>query len=178
MDKELEEESAQEPEEESLQKLEHQRPIAWNPSTPAYNWVGFTCDTANATIVGLRPPSVSFIGCYASGAGANIAHHIDQCYALASTTFANLHLTGLITIQPFFGGEERTPAKLSLVDAPIIFVPRTDWLWLAFLLPGAAPCRFAAASPSSVAHAASPAAAAPAELAFLHTGVRRRPLPL
>ncbi|BAD68850.1 hypothetical protein [Oryza sativa Japonica Group] len=44
----------------------HQRPIAWNPSTQAYDWVGFTCDATNATILGLRPPSVSLIGCYAS----------------------------------------------------------------------------------------------------------------
>uniref|UniRef100_A0A0E0QSM2 Leucine-rich repeat-containing N-terminal plant-type domain-containing protein n=1 Tax=Oryza rufipogon TaxID=4529 RepID=A0A0E0QSM2_ORYRU len=45
----------------------HQRPIAWNSSTPAYDWVGFACDAANATVLGLRLPGVSLIGFYASG---------------------------------------------------------------------------------------------------------------
>nr|AAX95882.1 hypothetical protein LOC_Os11g13630 [Oryza sativa Japonica Group]ABA92309.1 esterase, putative [Oryza sativa Japonica Group] len=86
-------------------------------------------------------------------AGANIAHHVARRYALAAHTFANLRLAGLIAIQPFFGGEERTPAELRLVGAPIVSVPRTDWLWRAFLPPGADRTHEAA-------HAASPAGAA------------------
>nr|CAD39885.2 OSJNBb0067G11.8 [Oryza sativa Japonica Group] len=106
-------------------------------------------------------------------AGANIAHHVARRYALASTTFANLRLAGLIAIQPFFSGEERTPAELRLVGALIISVPRTDWLWYAFLPPGAAPCRIATALPSSAAPAVSAAAAAPTVLVVLHCGSGR-----
>ncbi|KAG8044827.1 hypothetical protein GUJ93_ZPchr0011g27461 [Zizania palustris] len=78
--------------------------------------------------------------CFLAGdsAGANIAHHVARRYALASpTTFNTLRVASLIAIQPFFGGEERTPAELRLVGAPIVSVPRTDWLWRAFLPPGA-----------------------------------------
>uniref|UniRef100_A0A0E0GYA9 Alpha/beta hydrolase fold-3 domain-containing protein n=1 Tax=Oryza nivara TaxID=4536 RepID=A0A0E0GYA9_ORYNI len=103
-------------------------------------------------------------------AGANIAHHVARRYALASTTFANFRLAGLIAIQPFFSGEERTPAELRLVGALIISVPRTDWLWYAFLPPGAAPCRIAMALPSSAAPAVSAAAAAPTVLVAFNNG--------
>ncbi|EEE51898.1 hypothetical protein OsJ_33487 [Oryza sativa Japonica Group] len=100
-------------------------------------------------------PPLDVTRCFVAGdsAGANIAHHVARRYALASTTFANLRLAGLIAIQPFFGGEERTPAELRLVGAPIVSVPRTDWLWRAFLPPGADRTHEAA-------HAASPAGAA------------------
>ncbi|KAL5204410.1 hypothetical protein ABZP36_009281 [Zizania latifolia] len=94
--------------------------------------------------------------CFLAGdsAGANIAHHVARRYALASpTTFNTLRVAGLIAIQPFFGGEERTPAEFRLVGAPIVSVPRTDWLWRAFLPPGADRTHEAA-------HAASPAGAA------------------
>uniref|UniRef100_A0A0E0J048 Alpha/beta hydrolase fold-3 domain-containing protein n=1 Tax=Oryza nivara TaxID=4536 RepID=A0A0E0J048_ORYNI len=72
---------------------------------------------------------------------------------LAALRFLDDRLAGLIAIQPFFGGEERTPAELRLVGAPIVSVPRTDWLWRAFLPPGADRTHEAA-------HAASPAGAA------------------
>ncbi|CAM0874932.1 unnamed protein product [Alopecurus aequalis] len=86
-------------------------------------------------------------------AGANIAHHVARRYALSSASFTNVRVSGLIAIQPFFGGEERTPSELQLDGAPIVSISRCDWMWRAFLPHGADRTHEAA-------HAASPAAAA------------------
>ncbi|CAO1948549.1 unnamed protein product [Urochloa humidicola] len=77
--------------------------------------------------------------CYLAGdsAGGNIAHHVARRYALSASSFRNVRLAGLIAIQPFFGGEERTPSELRLAGAPIVSVDRADWMWRAFLPPGA-----------------------------------------
>ncbi|CAO2143786.1 unnamed protein product [Urochloa humidicola] len=78
--------------------------------------------------------------CYLAGdsAGGNIAHNVARRYAAASSSFRNVRLAGVIAIQPFFGGEERTPAELRLDGAaPIVSVDRADWMWRAFLPPGA-----------------------------------------
>jgi len=45
-------------------------------------------------------------------------------------------LKGLILIQPFFGGEERTPAELRLKNPPIVSVESLDWHWKAYLPEG------------------------------------------
>lgn len=44
-------------------------------------------------------------------------------------------VTGLVSIQPFFGGEERTEAEKKMVRSHFISVTRTDWMWRAFLPP-------------------------------------------
>ncbi|CAN6374863.1 unnamed protein product [Urochloa humidicola] len=87
--------------------------------------------------------------CYLAGdsAGGNIAHHVARRYVLSASSstssgeppFRNVRIAGLIAIQPFFGGEERTPAELRLGGgaAPIVSVDRADWMWRAFLPPGA-----------------------------------------
>ncbi|KAL5778538.1 hypothetical protein ACOSQ2_009275 [Xanthoceras sorbifolium] len=84
----------------------------------------------------LCPPCADLKRCFLAGdsAGANIAHHV----ALLANDydFRTLNLTGLISIQPFFGGEERTESELSLAGAPVISIERTDWTWKAFLPEG------------------------------------------
>jgi acetyl esterase/lipase len=71
-------------------------------------------------------------------AGGNIAHHVARRYAAAASSLAHVRLAGLVAIQPFFGDVERTPAELRLDGAiPIISIARTDWIWRAFLPPGA-----------------------------------------
>jgi gibberellin receptor GID1 len=45
-------------------------------------------------------------------------------------------LSGVTLIQPFFGGEERTPAELRLKNTLIISVECLDWHWQAYLPPG------------------------------------------
>ena len=46
-------------------------------------------------------------------------------------------MVGLVAIQPFFGGEERTESEIRLEGSPLVSMRRTDWLWKAFLPEGA-----------------------------------------
>lgn len=46
----------------------------------------------------------------------------------------NIKVMGVIAIQPFFGGEERTKAEIELAGIdPLVSTERTDWLWKAYL---------------------------------------------
>ncbi|XBI73028.1 hypothetical protein VPH35_066859 [Triticum aestivum] len=77
----------------------------------------------------------------------------------ADVPLQNVRLAGVIAIQPFFGGEERTPSELRLDGAPIVSVARTDWMWRAFLPDGADRTHEAACftSPGAAAGLDSPA---------------------
>ena len=43
---------------------------------------------------------------------------------------------GVVAIQPFFGGEERTISEIELEGTPVVSTNITDWYWNAFLPPG------------------------------------------
>lgn len=47
-----------------------------------------------------------------------------------------MKINGLLSIQPFFGGEERTESEIRLDPGYIVSLARTDWLWRAFLPEG------------------------------------------
>ncbi|KAI8023497.1 putative carboxylesterase 18 [Camellia lanceoleosa] len=64
-------------------------------------------------------------------AGGNIAHHVAVRYGRHE--FEKLNIIGLVEIQPFFGGEERSESELRLNRAPFLNVKRTDWMWRSFL---------------------------------------------
>ncbi|XP_047087967.1 probable carboxylesterase 18 [Lolium rigidum] len=130
---------------------EHRFPAAYDDAFAALRFLDDPKKLPSAD--GVPPLDVS--RCFLAGdsAGANIAHHVARRYALSASSFASVRVRGLVAIQPFFGGEERTPAELRLDGAPIVSVPRCDWMWRAFLPPGADRTHEAA-------HAASPAAMA------------------
>ncbi|XP_058097560.1 probable carboxylesterase 18 [Magnolia sinica] len=70
-------------------------------------------------------------------AGGNISHHVAQRISGAPPTeFKSVRLIGLVAIQPYFGGEERTESETRLAWAPLVSMERTDWLWKAFLPEG------------------------------------------
>ncbi|TVU25974.1 hypothetical protein EJB05_28497, partial [Eragrostis curvula] len=127
---------------------EHKFPAAYDDGFAALR---FLDDPTN------HPVPLDAARCFVAGdsAGGNIAHHVARRYALSHSSFTTLRLVGLLAIQPFFGGEERTPAELRLDGAPIVSVARADWMWRAFLPPGADRTHEAAD-----ARASSPAAAA------------------
>ncbi|CAD6257562.1 unnamed protein product [Miscanthus lutarioriparius] len=114
---------------------EHRFPAAYDDGFAALRFL----DDGGPDVPGPGAPPIDAARCFLAGdsAGGNIAHHVARRYALDPSAFSNLRLAGLIAIQPFFGGEERTPAELRLVGAPIVSVPRTDWMWRAFLPHGA-----------------------------------------
>ncbi|KAK4785437.1 hypothetical protein SAY86_002126 [Trapa natans] len=74
--------------------------------------------------------------CFLAGdsAGANIAHHV--AVRASNSSFEAVRIRGIISIQPFFGGEERTEAEIRMPVAPVVTVDWTDWCWKAFLPEG------------------------------------------
>jgi acetyl esterase/lipase len=88
---------------------------------------------------GLAVP-VDLARCFLAGdsAGGNIAHHVAQRWTSAASSSSPVRLAGVVLIQPFFGGEERTESERPLKGvAPVVNARRSDWSWRAFLPPGA-----------------------------------------
>uniref|UniRef100_A0A0D9X248 Alpha/beta hydrolase fold-3 domain-containing protein n=1 Tax=Leersia perrieri TaxID=77586 RepID=A0A0D9X248_9ORYZ len=70
-------------------------------------------------------------------AGGNIAHHVATRWSSSSPS-PSLRLAGIMLLQPFFGGEERTESELRLDGiGPVVNMRRADWSWRAFLPEGA-----------------------------------------
>ncbi|XP_059636817.1 probable carboxylesterase 18 [Cornus florida] len=82
------------------------------------------------------PPQADRSRCFLAGdsAGGNIAHHV--MVRSADEVLEKMKLAGLIMIQPFFGGEERTESELRLTKMPLVNLERTDWMWKVFLPEG------------------------------------------
>ncbi|PON33300.1 Arylacetamide deacetylase [Parasponia andersonii] len=84
---------------------------------------------------GALPGAADVSKCFLAGdsAGANLAHHVAVRATKGRESFRAAKVLGVISIQPFFGGEERTEAEIRLARAPVVSVDRTDWMWKAFL---------------------------------------------
>jgi acetyl esterase/lipase len=83
---------------------------------------------------------VDLARCFLAGdsAGGNIAHHVAQRWTSAASPSSPVRLSGVVLVQPFFGGEERTESERRLEGvAPVVNARRSDWSWRAFLPPGA-----------------------------------------
>ncbi|XP_023760676.1 probable carboxylesterase 18 [Lactuca sativa] len=82
------------------------------------------------------PENANLLRCFLAGdsAGANLAHHVAQ--RACEFKFERLKVTGVVAIQPFFGGEERTDSETRLAGTPLVSLKRTDWMWKAFLPEG------------------------------------------
>ncbi|KAK7314848.1 hypothetical protein VNO77_33376 [Canavalia gladiata] len=70
--------------------------------------------------------------CFLAGdsCGGNIAHHV--AVRVCKERLRVVNIIGLVSIQPFFGGEKRTESESIKVD-PLISIEKTDWYWKAFL---------------------------------------------
>ncbi|KAK9059498.1 hypothetical protein SSX86_020200 [Deinandra increscens subsp. villosa] len=80
------------------------------------------------------PENVNISRCFIAGdsAGGHMAHFISQ--KASELNFQQLKVIGLVMIQPFFGGEERTNSEIKLNGtAPILSLRQTDWFWNAFV---------------------------------------------
>ncbi|KAI4378838.1 hypothetical protein MLD38_016264 [Melastoma candidum] len=70
-------------------------------------------------------------------AGGNIAHHVAvRACQSDPDTLKRVKLVGMISMQPFFGGIERTESETRLVRVPLLSLERTDWCWKAFIPDG------------------------------------------
>ncbi|KAM7256185.1 hypothetical protein ACFE04_011926 [Oxalis oulophora] len=83
---------------------------------------------------GILPDNADLERCFVAGdsAGGNMAHHV-----VLKAIMGRLELKGLIAIQPFFGGEERTKSETELVGAIFTNPEVTDLMWKAVLPDGA-----------------------------------------
>ncbi|MFS7944893.1 putative carboxylesterase [Helianthus anomalus] len=80
------------------------------------------------------PGNANISKCFIAGdsAGGNMAHHV--AVRASQFNFQQLQVVGLVSIQPFFGGEERIGSEIRLNGtAPILTLKQTDWFWNAFL---------------------------------------------
>lgn len=84
-----------------------------------------------------NPPAKADLSrCFIAGdsAGGNLAHHVTA--RAGDVEFRNLKVVGVIPIQPFFGGEERTDSETQIDGAGVLSLKLTDWYWRAFLPEG------------------------------------------
>ncbi|TYH20402.1 hypothetical protein ES288_A05G427100v1 [Gossypium darwinii] len=57
-----------------------------------------------------------------------------RCFFAGDSALHTMKMIGLISIQPFFGGEERSQSEMQLVGSGLLVsVPLTDWCWNAYL---------------------------------------------
>ncbi|CAN0917545.1 Probable carboxylesterase 18 [Linum grandiflorum] len=86
------------------------------------------------------PPNADITKCFLAGdsAGANLAHHVAvRAGRVGQDKFRRLRVIGQVSIQPFFGGEERSESEIRFgSNSMIVSLPRTDWMWKAFLPEG------------------------------------------
>ncbi|CAI0442185.1 unnamed protein product [Linum tenue] len=86
---------------------------------------------------GALPENADIGKCFLAGdsAGANIAHHV--AVRAGGSGFRRLRVLGQVSIQPFFGGEERSESEIRFrSNSVLVSLDRTDWLWKAFLPDG------------------------------------------
>ncbi|XP_047180149.1 probable carboxylesterase 18 [Vigna umbellata] len=92
------------------------------------------------------PENADVSKCFLAGdsAGANLAHNVAVRVGkmgireneVGNSGLRRIRIVGLVAIQPFFGGEERTEAEVRFEGAPLVSKERTDWTWKAFLPDG------------------------------------------
>ncbi|XP_054787641.1 probable carboxylesterase 18 [Prosopis cineraria] len=82
------------------------------------------------------PDSADLSKCFLAGdsAGGNLAHNV--AVRVCRNRLRKVRVIGQISIQPFFGGEERTESETRLPKAPLVSVERTDWIWKVLLPDG------------------------------------------
>lgn len=87
----------------------------------------------------MMPESADLGSCFLAGdsAGGNLCHHVALRAGGGGGGFEAVKVVGVVAIQPFFGGEERTEAERRLSGvAPLVSTERADWMWRAFLPEG------------------------------------------
>ncbi|XP_022640168.1 probable carboxylesterase 18 isoform X2 [Vigna radiata var. radiata] len=92
------------------------------------------------------PENADVSKCFLAGdsAGANLAHNVAVRVGKmgigenrdGNSGLRRIRVVGLVAIQPFFGGEERTEAEVRFEGAPLVSTERSDWMWKAFLPEG------------------------------------------
>ncbi|XP_076934788.1 putative carboxylesterase 18 [Bidens hawaiensis] len=82
------------------------------------------------------PGNANVSRCFLAGdsAGGNIAHHL--ALTACEFNFQQLKVIGVVAIQPFFGGVERTKSEKEYEVNVALSLNRTDWYWKVFMPTG------------------------------------------
>lgn len=112
---------------------EHKCPCQYEDGFDALKFI----NDANYEVL---PPNADLDRCFLAGdsAGGNIAHHVAvRAGGREGHALDRLKIGGVVALQPFFGGEERTEAEVRLARAPVLTAESADALWRMFLPAGA-----------------------------------------
>ncbi|GMH07676.1 hypothetical protein Nepgr_009516 [Nepenthes gracilis] len=107
---------------------EHKFPAQYNDGFDALKFID-----ENHRCLDFWPKNADLNSCFLAGdsAGGNITHHLGVRASQAE--FKEARIIGLVLIQPYFGGKDRTESELRLDWAPASTMARSDWMWRAFL---------------------------------------------
>jgi len=119
---------------------EDRLPAAYEDAVAAFRWLG-----SQALGIGVVDPwfesRADFSRVYLSGesSGANIAYNLSLRVfdETGSLQVPPLRIAGMVFIQPFFGGIERTTSEVRLAHDKIVPLPVSDLLWRLALPEGA-----------------------------------------
>ncbi|PAN14057.1 hypothetical protein PAHAL_2G381500 [Panicum hallii] len=110
---------------------EHPIPAAYEDAWVALRWAASRSDPWLAFHADPNPTRMFLAG---ESAGANIAHSMA---ARVAADGEDIHIEGMVLLQPFFWGTERLPAETDRHDGPVFSPELVDTLW-PFLTAGAA----------------------------------------
>uniref|UniRef100_A0A803LUV1 Alpha/beta hydrolase fold-3 domain-containing protein n=2 Tax=Chenopodium quinoa TaxID=63459 RepID=A0A803LUV1_CHEQI len=112
---------------------EHRWPAQYEDS---FNVLKLLDDKEMREKIRVFPANADVSRCFLAGdsAGGNIIHHV--AIRACGTHFQSVRVRGLISIQPFFGGEKRTRSELRVKNPPALTLAQTDFFWKAFLPTG------------------------------------------
>ncbi|XP_004496636.1 carboxylesterase 1-like [Cicer arietinum] len=102
---------------------EHRLPSAYDDAVEALHWIKRQSDDWLINYA-------DYSNCYIMGgsAGANIAYHAGLRVA-AEIDLNPLKIRGLILSQPFFGGTQRVPSELKLINDAVLPPNACDLMW-------------------------------------------------
>lgn len=111
---------------------EHKCPRQYDDGFDALKFIN---DTAYDNL----PSNTDLERCFLAGdsAGGNIAHHVAVRAGRDRDALDKMRLVGIVAVQPFFGGEERTESEVRLAKGPVLTADGADALWRMFLPTGA-----------------------------------------
>ncbi|KAJ3669610.1 hypothetical protein LUZ60_011560 [Juncus effusus] len=117
---------------------EHKCPAQYNDGIDILKFLDSgQIGSASSVASGLK--SLDLRNCFLAGdsAGGNIIHHVARQWASHLDDWKKIRVAGIMSIQPAFGGEDRTDSEIRLEGVPVLSMASIDWTWKAFLPEGA-----------------------------------------
>ncbi|KAJ6821186.1 gibberellin receptor GID1L2 [Iris pallida] len=104
---------------------EHRFPAPLDDGADVLRWL----DSGAHGLRGIEDQPAVFVA--GDSAGGNIAHHVAR--RASAEAYGRIRVAGLVSIQPFLGGEADTESERAL---PFVSRGHLKWIWRSFLPPG------------------------------------------